>query len=426
MDFNYLKEIRKIYESSSSLLEIIFILGNTSCDMDSALSSYLLSIGKNIKNEAITLSKKGKPSINEDTKIIYLPVLNIQRGTLSHRIDIKYIFDINGIDENDFWYISDEIFKPNNLFQYNNSQNNIKTSLILVDHTILTEEQHYLSDYVIGIYDHHLLTNYNGQYKNLQNCNITYPIGSCTTLILSDYFMGDDFPVKIVSPVLAVTAILLDTKNFNPKFYENRWVDMDRRIYKSIKKIIKEDKKYKIKMKQYFQEIKDIKHDLEKNLNLGLESLVSKDQKFFKWNKKRAIWSSLPISFNEIKKRFGEKKILEHYLDFYKGKSNDEKQNTYFITNSSVGNNKKLFTIFNPFKIPFNKDEIKDELVKKSEKEFYSVDIYNAVDEEEKSKGEICHIVVGNTYSRKVFEPILKSFFSNLKEDSNISCEENK
>ena len=161
MDFNYLKEIRKIYESSSSLLEIIFILGNTSCDMDSALSSYLLSIGKNIKNEAITLSKKGKPSINEDTKIIYLPVLNIQRGTLSHRIDIKYIFDINGIDENDFWYISDEIFKPNNLFQYNNSQNNIKTSLILVDHTILTEEQHYLSDYVIGIYDHHLLTNLN-------------------------------------------------------------------------------------------------------------------------------------------------------------------------------------------------------------------------------------------------------------------------
>jgi inorganic pyrophosphatase/exopolyphosphatase len=423
MDFNYLKEIRNLYEKNSNILEISFILGNNTCDMDSALSAYLLSIGKNIKKGTIILDKKGNPSINEETKYLCLPVLNVKRGHLKHRIDVKYVFDHFGIDENDFWYITDDIFNPNSLFQYKNNinVNNIKTSLILVDHTILTDEQKYLSEYVIGIYDHHLLSEYNGQYKNLKNLNIMYPVGSCTSLILTEYFNDDNFPVKIVSPVLSVTAILLDTKNFKEDFYENRWVDFDSIIFKKIKKIIKnEDENFKIK--SYYKEIKDLKHDITKNLELGFEPLFSKDQKFFNWNNnQKAVWSSLPVSFHEIKKKFGGKKILKHYMDFYKGKNKVEQKKTFFITNSSLGNNQKLFTIFNPFKIPFKKDEIQKELVKHSEKEFYSVDIKNIVDENEKPNGEVCNIVLADTYSRKSFEPVLKSFFSNklLENESN-------
>ena len=188
MEFNYLKEIRNIYENNSSLLEIIFILGNTSCDLDSALSAYMLSISENLKCGTIILSKEGKPSINENVSKIYLPVLNIKRGTLHYRIDIKYIFDKFNIDQNDFWYISDSIFDQNNLFKYKNYENkDIKTSLILVDHTILTKDQQYLADYVIDIHDHHLLTNLPGLYKNLKRMNIKYPTGSCSTLILNDF-----------------------------------------------------------------------------------------------------------------------------------------------------------------------------------------------------------------------------------------------
>ena len=176
MVFNYLEEIRNLYETSSVLLEICFILGNNTCDMDSALSAYLLSIGKNIKHGAITLSKKGKPSINYETKKIYLPVLNIKRGTLYYRIDVKYVFDKFGINENNFWYISDDVFNPHHLFCYKYNKY-IKTSIILVDHTIL--ERQYLSEYVTGIYDHHLLPFNNNQYKNLKSLNIKYPVGSC-------------------------------------------------------------------------------------------------------------------------------------------------------------------------------------------------------------------------------------------------------
>ena len=285
MAFNYLKEIRNLYENSTILFKICFIMGNNTCDMDSALSAYLLSIGKNIQKGVISINKKGEPSINLEAKKIYLPVLNIKRGTLPHRIDVKYVFDKFNIYENDFWYTSDDIFNPDNLFKYKNNAN-IKTSIILVDHTILMEKQKYLSEYVTNIYDHHLLSNYNGEYKNLKKLNIKYPVGSCSTLILSEFFNNDDFPVKVVSPVLSLSAILLDTKKFNPDFYKNRWVDLDRKIYKKIKKVIKKDENIKIKMKKYFKEIKDLKHDVNLNLALGFEPLLAKDQKFYKWMKK--------------------------------------------------------------------------------------------------------------------------------------------
>ena len=417
MDFNYMKKIRKLYETSSNLLEVVFILGNNTCDMDSALSAYMLSIGKNIQKGTITLDKKGNPSLNYNSRVVYIPVLNIKRGTLPYRLEVKYAFDRSGLDENDFWYISDEIFNPYKLFQHKISSKNVKTSLILVDHTILIEEQGYLSGYVTGIYDHHLLSFYNGQYKNLRKLNILYPVGSCTTLILNEFFIDDDFPVKILSPLLAVSAILLDTKKFKDEFYRNRWADLDKKVYKIIKKVVKKEDK-KIKMKQYYSKMKELKHEIEKNLNLGFGALLSKDQKYFYWNnRQKAVWSSLHIPYEEIRKRFGDKSVINHYLDFYKWKANsyEERKNTYFITNSPLGDKQRLFTIFNPIKFPLNKEYIRNELMKHSAKYFYSVDVNQVFGENNMPAGEICYIVVDHIYSRKSFEPILKYFFSNIQ-----------
>ena len=411
MDFNYLKEIKKLYENNSSLLEIIFILGNNTCDLDSALSAYILSIGENINCGTIALSKKGKPSLNEKATKLYIPVLNIQRGTLPYRIDVKYIFNKFNIDENDFWYISDSIFDVHNLFKYKNCENkNIKTNLILVDHTILIDEEKYLADYVIDIYDHHLLTNYSSLYKNLQKMNIRYPVGSCSTLILNDFFCMNkeqDFPINIISPLLAVSAILIDTKKFNDEFYRNRWIDLDKKVYKHIKKIIKEEYKG-IKMKEYFKEIKDIKHDIQKNLELGVEPLLIKDQKTYNWDNKKAIWSSFPVSYNDIIKKYGNDELFNNILKYYSGKSEEEQKNIFYITNSNINKKQKLFTLYNPIKLPFNKEEILKEIKNFNNDENINVEI-------EQTKGEICLITLPDTFSRKSFEPILKKFFGNIK-----------
>ena len=223
MNSIYLKEIKELYESQLFLEEITFILGNNSCDMDSALSSYLLSIGKNIKHNTITYNKSNDSFIfNKNPKHLFLPVLNIKRGTFHQRLDQKYVFDLFKIDENLFWYISDEIFDEKNLFSLLKN-NNIKTNIILVDHSKLCEEQLYLSDYVTEIYDHHQEYKYN--FKNLKKVHIKYPLGSCTTLILLDYFF-DTFPKCLINPLFAITALLIDTNKFEKNFYNNRWVDI--------------------------------------------------------------------------------------------------------------------------------------------------------------------------------------------------------
>ena len=100
---SYLKKLKYLFSNSKNLLEITYILGNNTCDLDSAISSYLLSIGLNLKEKTIESLNEHKFKLNLDSKKLYLPVLNINRGTFKYRIDVKYVFDKFGIDENDFF-----------------------------------------------------------------------------------------------------------------------------------------------------------------------------------------------------------------------------------------------------------------------------------------------------------------------------------
>ena len=209
------------------------------------------------------------------------------------------------------------------------------------------------------------------------------------------------------SPLLAVSAILIDTKKFNDEFYRNRWIDLDKKVYKHIKKIIKEEYKG-IKMKEYFKEIKDIKHDIQKNLELGIEPLLIKDQKTYNWDNKKAIWSSFPVSYNDIIKKYGNDELFNNILKYYSGKSEEEQKNIFYITNSNINKKQKLFTLYNPIKLPFNKEEILKEIKNFNNDENINVEI-------EQTKGEICLITLPDTFSRKSFEPILKKFFGNIK-----------
>ena len=413
MSFNYLKELRNIYEKLN-LLNIIFILGNKTCDMDSAISCYLLSIAKNLSEDIITITS-GNPTINSNTDKIYLPVLNCPRGSLKNRLEVKYIFDTYKINEDDFWYISDEIFSEEKLFQYNNDKK-IETSIILVDHTILDDSQIYLSKFVIELYDHHLLDKYDKNfYPNLQKMNIKYPVGSCTTLILNDYFMKK-FPSCIVDPTVAVAPVILDSKNFKDSLYGIRWVDMDKFVYKQIKGKITE----KFKKKKFFNLLKEVKHNKINNLNLGIKELIFKDQKKFIWNHNNAFWSSFPIDFTDIENKFGMNGLLEVLRTFYENKTKEKGENIFFISSSSIQGKKKLFTLFNPYKFPFGDDFLKTELEKKTKENFYSLSKKTIYNENIKFGGLMYFIQVNNNYSRKVMEPILNHIFS-----SETTCEEN-
>jgi hypothetical protein len=110
--------------------------------------------------------------------------------------------------------------------------------------------------------------------------------------------------------------------------------------------------------------------------------------------------------------------MINIYLTYYDGKTIGDKSNTFYITNSPFREKRRLFTIYNPTKLPFNKEQIRTELIKHTEKDFYSVDIHEIFDYDNNiAKGEMCHIVLDHIYSRKSFEPILKLIFSEIIND---------
>lgn len=413
----YLKEIKEIYENQLTLEEITFILGNSSCDMDSALSSYLLSIGKNIKNNTITYNKSNDSVIfNKNAKHLFLPVLNIKRGTFKQRLDGKYIFDLFKIDENLFWYISDEIFDENKLFLYHKN-NNVTTNIILVDQSKLSDEQKYLNDYVIEIYDHHPEKNY--VFKNLKNAHIKYPLGSCSTLILLDYFFNV-FPKCLINPLFALTAILIDTNKFEKNYYNNRWVDLDRIVYKKIKSEIKPIEK-KIKSKDYFKNIISAKYDINNNLELGVEILLLKDQKQFNWSGIKIFWSSLQVPYYKIQEKFGTNEIIAQMYSYYINKTKEEVLSQFFITNSNYDERSRVFTIFNPINIPIDIEELKNSLSFTLKNGFISINYDNEF--EENLKGVIYYIILDKSFTRKNVEPVFKELFTSLINANDLVCD---
>jgi inorganic pyrophosphatase/exopolyphosphatase len=409
--YSYLKMLRHLFSSSNNISEITFIIGNNTCDLDSAICSYLLSLALNIQEKTIIIDYENGQNvkINMNTKKLCLPVLNIERGTLPYRIDVKYVFDKYNIDCNDFWYITDDCLTKEKLFQYPNNFNckNIVSNIILVDHNLLIEELRYLSNYVIDIYDHHLMNGNNNIYPNLKSTNVKLPIGSCTTIILSKFFLNK-FPSKILNPLFSLTALIIDCRNFSEDYYGNRWVDLDREVFYKIESEIKEG----INMDEYYKEINGIKSDVDKNLMFGFEPLLKKVQKYYNFNGYNIIWSAFYISFFDIQKKIGDDEIIDNMLKYYK--TDEDIKKTFFVTNSTVDSNKELYTVFHPIRIPVIFDDFQAEVEKENKHYFYSLEKKTYKDKDGNLKGIMHFYVVNYFYTRKQAEPIFEKICSKL------------
>ena len=382
---NYLTLLKRLFYFPS-IENKCFILGNSSCDMDSALSAYLLSIFENIRNKTI-ISDESKTNyhLNPMATKIYFPVLNCKRGTLHHRLDEKFVFDKFHIDENEFFYKDDLLLSEQVI---KNSKN---LTFILVDHSELPEDQKYLREYVDEIYDHHIVP-----FLDFPNCKkrfIKFPVGSCSTLILANFYLNI-YPITIIPPLLAVTAILLDTSNFKKSFYKNRWDDLDLGIYNAILNLTKEQ----YDVKEYYNQIFSERSNVEKNLALGIDVLFEKDQKRYLWDKNNIMWSSIPISINKVKEKFTLEKILE-YL-----KNNFLENFEYFVINSNIENSNKLFNIISLKKKFDHIEQIKNDLIK------ICGDLYKNFEFEEKNN--IINLEIVNSSSRKIMEPLFKQIFN--------------
>lgn len=94
--------------------EIIFVIGNTSCDMDSLMSSILLAYLRNLECKMITYTNQNEITFNNFSRVnkLYIPIVNCQKGELFWRLDIAELLYQIDIEERDLFYFSD-VFDEN-------------------------------------------------------------------------------------------------------------------------------------------------------------------------------------------------------------------------------------------------------------------------------------------------------------------------
>lgn len=89
-----------------------FVMGNTTCDMDSFLTSIVYSYFKNVESGIITFKKDNEYDISYNIydmgNIVYIPILNCSKEDLFHRLDIAELCKLNHLSENDFFFYKDE------------------------------------------------------------------------------------------------------------------------------------------------------------------------------------------------------------------------------------------------------------------------------------------------------------------------------
>ena len=299
INFNYLKEIKELFKSEK-IKEVIYILGNSGGDLDSIISSYMTSLGENINNNIIYFDDNNNPKINKLTEKIYIPVINIKRGTYFERLEGKYIFNKFNISDEDFFYINDYELSNEYIIKTNK-----KISIILVDFSELEESQNYLLNYVEKVIDHHLQNI--SKFPNLKKRIIEYPIGSCMTLVLSHYFLNF-FPEKIIPIQFAITPILIDCANFNKEYYGFKWDKFDLDIYNFL---IKNTNLNSNDMTIYYNNIKNEMFNVENNLKLGFDILLRKDTKKYIWGKYYIKFIVFTISFENMYNYYKKEKMLE-------------------------------------------------------------------------------------------------------------------
>lgn len=328
--------------------EIVFVMGNSSCDMDSFTSATALSYLKNIESGFILVKSKDEISYNiskTETNRVFVPIINCG-DKLSWRLDIDELLRQMNLNEKEFFYF-------NSVFSYDNgqlsflplkeleaNQDKLTYSFILVDHHELDINQKFISQYVIEIIDHHDDTKFKGKsdYTKLQNYKVEFPRCSNMALVIEDLLINPRLALHLDTLQqqnffdLFVAAIVLDSSNFDEKLKNTKWIEKDREtlhhIIRRFKGSLLVNNKHPLtensgdeEIKEYSAEIfkllSEVKFSPSRNLELGVDGLVNKDRKDFEVTLKDATvtkvtFASFPVPFNDVVSKYQLSGVIEY------------------------------------------------------------------------------------------------------------------
>jgi exopolyphosphatase len=281
----FLRESKSLLGTLKVQKPLLAVLGNESCDLDSAVSAICLAffMFKNQNSTVLSSIKLAKENV--------LPVLNIQRADLPLKTEVTYLFRKLQIDI-DSLICKDEIDLKDKSFE----------GLILVDH--------HMSPYrnsVLAAVDHRPFD----PNSNLPTtCQLQIKeVGSCATLVAEiiskDVNLLDsrDYldPLKLLH-----STIVLDTINFSKEADKAR--QLDHKMVEMIESVLKIDNVEDYR-KNLFDELVKARADVS---SLNSLQILSKDLKIISnsSNKIRIAFPGYPISVQEyIKLPDAEKNI---------------------------------------------------------------------------------------------------------------------
>ena len=187
--FLYLSFIFSLFSKDESDTTFA-VIGNESCDLDSACCSIALAHFLSVKNP-------DNPSV---------PLLNCHREDLPLRQDIIWLMQHIGIDHTQFVHYPEE-FNPS-------EAKNLKVTL--VDHNVPDEM---LRPHTVEIIDHH------EDAQTIQCPRVIEGVGSCATLVAERLLDDEEYEMTKDIATLLLSAILADTANL---VAEGRTTDKDR------------------------------------------------------------------------------------------------------------------------------------------------------------------------------------------------------
>jgi inorganic pyrophosphatase/exopolyphosphatase len=258
-------------------------IGNVSCDMDSAIGAIIL--GYYMTHKDRYFDDYG------NYENFWIPVINCARKEIEARIDIAFHLKTHGIDIEKLVYIDDldiNYYSDNNLLK-----------LAIIDHNKLDLSQEKWSESVVFILDHHVdMKDHPKAHKILQFCGSACSMG--INLIFEDN-LDEEILTKEICQFF-ISAILIDTENFKPSLKGTKWGEPDELAIFKINRVI---------MRNYYNDLLNKKTDRKLNLDLGLELMLKKDYKNYKWKNCIAGISVIFNPMHEIMSHFGVDELIE-------------------------------------------------------------------------------------------------------------------
>lgn len=221
---SFLKEARKWLKVKES---IVFVFGNESCDLDSAVCAvglaYYYSKATKLPEYLLTNGERR-----------FLPVMNISRENFPLKTEVVYFMKEHNIDtadlvcRYDLWHFLNFIFLINFHFY---SRDEVPTDLfplsrfILVDHHV--PNLPVSNKEIIQIIDHRPLDKNNANFSDTCKTRIQ-EVGSCGTLVADEIFKAESSPENFKDVLRLLRGpIVKDTINFSEAAGRVRPMDIE-------------------------------------------------------------------------------------------------------------------------------------------------------------------------------------------------------